>query len=487
MKVIVYISVLIFILPNFMQAQSSFNWSQITVVNDDDLLGFTRPRVTIDNSDAPVVMWGKKNNKEVYVSKMGSTSFGIPVKVIPSGETAFVQDWAGPMIASFHDTVFVTYKSQPENQGFVYTVRSVDGGNTFGDTVRVSNNNWTRFPTVAVGPGGRPYVAFMEFDSGFVNPHYSVATSVNGGNSYASSVIGSGLAPGEVCDCCPAFISVDNEIISLLFRNNDNDLRDIWVAISTDKAASFAKAADIDNNNWMINSCPSSGPSAIRINDSIVAVWMSGANASPKVNIGTADISNLTIGVNTEVEPNISPFSNQNYPKIAGEGDTLGLVWQESGAGKLVIKALFSTSGIQGLLAADIDTVNDITSVNQKNPHLAYKDGVFHIVWTNENTKEVLYRSVSISNSTGINNKRKNELKIQVSPNPSNGIFNVDVDAKFINGSLTIYDLLGEIMWQDIIKEKRTSIEIDALRSGFYMIKAEKNGDVLSQQIVIKN
>ena len=135
-----------------------------------------------------MVMWGKSNNLGVYVSTLNGTAFSSPLKVTPNGVNAFVQSWAGPGMDVLGDNVFVSFKSQPENAGFVYVVKSSDGGKTFGDTVRVSNNNWSRFPEVAVLPNGNPVVTFMDFDPNFKDPRYVVSVSKDGGKSFQQTV-----------------------------------------------------------------------------------------------------------------------------------------------------------------------------------------------------------------------------------------------------------------------------------------------------------
>ena len=225
----------------------------------------------------------------------------------------------------------------------------------------------------------------------------------------------------------------------------------------------------------------------LRIQDSIVAVWMSGAGGPSRVNIGTVDISGLNIGKNLELHPNISPQSNQNYPKIAGAGDTIAVVWQETGSGKRIIKLLASTTGIAGLLTAVVDTVNDVSFFNQQNPHIAYKNGAFHIVWTNETSKEVLYRSVSFGSVTGVKNEATPKMELTVIPNPSNGQFVVLANEACVGGVITIYNTLGENVWQENFATKKASINIDALDAGFYIINVQKDKTSTSQSLIIRN
>ncbi len=171
-------------------------WSNIEEVNSDASKGSARPRIAEVNGNIPIVIWGDKSNSFVYLSKKSGGSWSSPLKLNPTGMTVFTSDWAGPEIAANENTIFVSFSALPEKSEMSYVVSSTDGGVNFSNAVQVSSNNWVRFPTPAVDENGKPYVAFMEFDSNWVDPHYAVATSSNGGQSLNAAVIGTALCPG---------------------------------------------------------------------------------------------------------------------------------------------------------------------------------------------------------------------------------------------------------------------------------------------------
>ena len=465
--------------------QGNVFWSSIEVVNSDPGKGSARPRITAVNGNIPVIIWGDKSNSFVYFSRKSSGSWSNGLKLNPSGMTVFASDWAGPELAANGNTVFVSFNALPEKSEKSYVVSSTDGGINFSSPVPVSNNIWTRFPTPAVDENGKPYVAFMEFDSGFVDPHYAVATSSNSGQSFTASVIGTSLAPGEVCDCCPAFLWADLNNVALFFRNNDNNLRDIWASVSNNSSATFTKAADIDDNNWMINSCPSTGPDALIIGDSLIAVWMSGASTKSRINMGTADISGLSIGRNVEINPGVPSSANQNYPRIAGSTDTLGVVWQETGQGKIVIKGLFSTTGIQGLLNADADTISELSDIFQVKPDIAFQNGVFHITWQNSVQNSVLYRTLSVDGPIGLHQINKS-ISIEVFPNPSSEDINVEVPLKYIGGAMVLRNNQGQIILQKKIIDEKNKINSTMLPNGVYFLTVDQNGSHESVKLFVE-
>lgn len=455
-------------------------WTDVIPVNTNTNTGYTRPQIVITNGSIPVVMWGKANNQGVYVSRWYGNGFGAPVEVTPNGVNAFVQDWAGPGMAAKGDTVFVTFKSQPENEGYVYVVKSTDGGFTFGDTIRVSDNNWSRFPAVSVDQNGNPYVSYMEFDPNWSDPRYVVHASTDGGSTFSSAVDASAVAPGEVCDCCPSFILADQGKVLQMFRNNDNNLRDIWASVSTDAGSTFSLGADVDNNNWVIGGCPSTGPNAIMTQDSIIAVWMSGGGGASAVNIGTSSHTNLGVGMNADINP--FPSANQNYPKIAGDGNTLGVVWQESYTGNTEIKFMYTTEGIQGLLEATPDTVNSSLSGNQKNPSIAYGENTFVVVWQDQPTNSVLYRIGIVSPPTSVGNVGQ-EKAIQVYPNPSTGNFSVTLPEV---GDIALMDISGKLIRSEFVNSPNRTLNFEGISKGVYLLKFKATDFELHKKIVVQ-
>ena len=409
MRILVFLTLF---LPSIIQAQS-IQWETVIPVNENIDFGYARPKIALNGNGDPVVMWGKTYNENAYVSVLQSGDFSTPSALLPDGMNAYVQNWTAPSMEAQGDLVFVVFKSQPDDQGYIYIVKSINGGLTFGDTVRVSNERWSKFPEVSILPNGNPVVNFMKFEPGFLEPHYAVAVSADGGNTFSEPVDASSGAPGEACDCCPGFVLAEQDRIIVMFRNNDNNLRDMWATVSTDGGQSFDQGADVDYNNWMINSCPSTGPNAISKEDSLYAVWMSGAQGFSKVNIASVNLNDMSVGVTGEITPN--RLTNQNYPKIDGENNVMGVIWQEVDEG-MDIKMMVSKTGVQGLLGGSVIDVNVFNTGTQTNPDMVFKDGYFHTVWQDNKSKAIYYRKGKFDLSSSV--EQINISDISVQPNP---------------------------------------------------------------------
>ena len=471
MKKLIVLAVL---LPLGLFAQLDLEWSDQLEVNSNMAYGYARPKIALTSNGTPIVMWSRRSNREVYISKLNNGVFNAATKITPSGVNVFAQDWAGPDMVAQENIVLVTFEAEPHGEGLVYLAISKDWGNTFADTVRVSENALTRFPTVAIAPDGTIYVAFMVFELGDIDPHYAVTVSKDGGKTFSNEINATVMAQGETCDCCPAYLVASNIGATLFFRNNNSDLRDIWASISKDTGKTFGVTKKVDNTAWIINACPSSGPSSVANGDSFATVWMSGSTGSSRVHISNTAQTNLEVGWDAVLAPNALTNVNQNYPIIAGRFGTYGVVWEEISNGKWFIKFVANNKSPNSLLNQNIYTVNLDSAGVSKNPHLVYANGVFHITWQDNSSRKVYYRSATLKNFTSISNAEKSSANIY--PNPSkSGLFYLD-DVE-LNSTIMVTDISGKIvMTQNSTLVK--NVDLSPLGKGMYFISIEKEGKV---------
>lgn len=447
-------------------------------VADNELYGKTRPRVAVNRSGEPVVMWGQNATKKVFVSSLGAGSgqFGTPVDINPNGIQAFISNWVGPDIGSYGDTVFVTYHSTPENIGFSYVHKSVDGGLTFGDSVRVDHPTveQSRFPSVTVQPNGNPVVGFMQFEGNYLDPRYVVANSNDGGASFLEQVEASLEAPGEVCDCCPAQVITNGDKQAIAYRNNDENLRDAWVSISSDNGATFPIVEDIDNGNWMINACPSSGPDGFMSGDTLYTTWMSEGSGDARISI--ASISMLDGGIGHSNFVRNQPFDGivENYPRMAGENDNIGIVFQGWTSGNYDCFVTASTTGISGL--GDTLRLGATTDGAQRYPDIAFHNGVFHIVYDDSEAGHLMYQTAFWGN-VGID-EFELEPKVWV-----NQYGQIQIDQVEAGSTVEVFNMLGESVHHSSLKG--SSEPISGLPQGTYLLRISNGKDQFIKKMIV--
>lgn len=445
------------------------------------------PRITLTSGDNPLVIWGNGGQDKIYSSRWNGTGFTTPISVNPLGTVPYLATWTGAEIASSGDTVFVVFSTDPSMamDAHVYTVRSLDGGVTFQDTVRVDQigTDVPRFPSVAVGLNGNPVVNFMRFDASMTDPEYSIARSVNGGGSYLATINPTASVTGFVCDCCPASVAASGNRQVLLFRNDDNNIREMWGCYSNDGSASFTAAAEVDETNWSVSSCPSSGPSGVIVGDSVVTTWMSAGD----VYISSASLTNQQVGTHRQLFP--MGVGIQNFPVIAGKGDTLAVVWQGMNGSSTDVFFTYSVTGTAGL-GVNIDTLTQGTSGAQTRPDIQFSNGKFHIVYSNNVGTNVVYLQGTIDPaSLNVNESLAKDL-IQIFTVQNDGKTMLQVKSELETmASVQLINAAGQqvsLTKQQFSKGVSAVSVPEGIQKGIYFVVLEtKEGRVYKQKVVL--
>ncbi len=466
-------------------AQSA-NWDAPVTVALGTTYSNVYPRITLTSGDNPLVIWGNGGPDKIYASHWDGVGFTAPLTINPIGTVPYLATWTGAEITSSGDTVFVVFSTDPNAamDPHVYTVRSLDGGVTFQDTVRVDQigTDVPRFPSIAVGLNGNPVVNFMRFNAALEDPEYSISRSVNGGTSYLTPLNPTTAAPGFVCDCCPASIAASGDRQVLLFRNDDNNIREMWGCYSTDGSASFTATAEVDQTNWSVSSCPSSGPSGVIMGDSLVTTWMSAGD----VFISSTNLTNQQIGVHRQLFP--IGLGVHNFPVIAGKGDTLAVVWQGSNGGATDIFFTYSVTGTAGL-GVNIDTLTAGTTGSQTRPDIQFSNGKFHIVYSDNVGSNVKYLQGTIDPATLAVNEVNAHSEIELFTSQADGKTSIRVRSELeTEASIQLINSSGQqvsITKQQITKGV-SAVTIPEVQKGiYYVILETKAGKVYKQKVIL--
>jgi hypothetical protein len=445
-------------------SQATINYGPVLDVNASGQ-GHLRPRIAINGDDMPVVIWGRSNPNANFVAVGTGTSFAPGTTVhLPGVLLPAVADWQGSSIAAAGNTVWVVMKMTPEDSEAIYVRRSDDGGYTWGDTIRVEpfDGMISRFPVIDVIDADSPIVQYMQFNDGFMGARY-VVTRMENGMFQEPVQVSTPFAPGNVCDCCPAQIVTEGERVAALFRNAGNDERVMWGAFSEDQAETFPYGSKLDTTGWIISQCMSSGPDGFMTGDSITYAFMSGATQGSKVYVGRAHMIDGGIGHHSRIS-GASQSVIQNYPRIAGVGDTIGVVWEQQSGSAMEILFRWSTTGPGGF--GDIDTVNIDLSGMQMTPDIAYADGAFHIVWGEMGPGQVRYRKAVLENTVAMVEGTEHNV-IAFWPNPTDRTLFTNAPD---NSNYTFTDRTGRIVKHGTVMNGR--IDLSGLTAGAYFITA---------------
>jgi hypothetical protein len=475
---IVLLALLFGMILNVSAQGPAMNISSPVEVADGTVYGSIKPQIALANGN-PLVLFGEGGSTpNVYISRWNGTGFTTPMIVNPSGMTPWVSTSDGPVIATSGDTVFVAYIESISTRPKIYIQRSLDGGATFGDTVRVDQlqNNNLEFISLAVGPAGNPSISFIKTDLSWANPEQVVVVSTDGGQTFTPEVNASSMAPGVPCECCPSSMVIEGNKEVLVFRNNDNNTRDVYASISNDGGNTFTSMVDIDFANWYVNYCPSSGPVNLISGDTLLAVWMTEAQGGmARINIGSLDLPTLQVGVNVEVDNNVAANVAQNYPDLAGSNDTLGVVWQDNRFSVTEYFLSVSVDGTSGFKQAM--SLSDTISGMQRLPQIEYDNGVFHIVYQDYSANRVMYLTATLTGGFNGVNEEVKQFEMSLSPNPVIAESIVQINRSTNEPlHLNVHDQLGRLVqnYPNVIGQQ-VVIKKGSLKKGVYFLSIEGN------------
>jgi len=452
-------------------ASVSSSFGQIYSAGDPTSItgyGNYHPQIEISNDNAPIVLWSDISSKNVYFAKFNGTDFNTPIQINPIDFDAQVYNWSGPDLCTWQDDIYITFRSTGYETGHIYIVKSEDNGSTFGDTVRVDNltQGFGQYPDVAVH-NDTVYVTFMDHNSTGMDPQYVVSRSIDGGLTFEPKVVAGVILGNEACDCCQPEIVVNDKHVVVFFRNNANNIRDIKAVISYDRGATFTNWISVDDHQWQIMSCPSTGPDA-RLTDTqnLLSTYKTEVNGGPKVFINDYSLSTNTSLSTIELSSLICPSSN--YPQIESSGNNIGIVW-EGYANSTDVFFNATRNGISSLDTNNILNLTDQMGVQSK-PDISYFNGSYYIVYSDLSKISL----IEVSEALSIMDAPKSESLI-IYPNPVKDKLSIKLSATNEEKILvTLFDMNGKIVYKNFSNSnggESFEIDISKIPAGLYSIK----------------
>lgn len=468
-------------MASWISVSAQITWTSTNNISSN-IYGNLHPRMALDGADNPLVIWGRMSDQSLFFSRWDGAMFTTPVKLNGSLTVAYAT-WMGSDIASHGDTVYVVMKQTPEadTASHIYIVKSFNGGKTFSSPMQVDNiaDSISRFPTVTCDATGNPIVAFMKFNSSFLNSRWVVTKSTDFGNTFSVDYKASGWGnSAEVCDCCPGALVSEGNICAMLYRDNNANIRDSWAGISTNNASTFTSGFALENNKWMLMACPSSGPDGVIIGDTLYSTFMNGASGYSRTYLSKSSISTGAFNSLITLTGPIAGLSQQNYPRIASDGTAMAIVWKQTVSGMAQLPILF-TNDIANGFPATYDTVDlaDIT-----NADVALKNGKIFVVWEDDNSGTVKYRSGTYAPSTtdidGVT-----ESHFSFYPNPTNDFFTI-TSPDNTTFSVNILNTSGEKIISSPYNLQHSQFNLSHYPSGLYFIQINTDKEFMIHKII---
>lgn len=448
--------------------------------------GFFHPQIEISDDGQPVVLWTDNGTKNIYFAKHnGIDDFNTPIKLNSGIQQVQAYTWSGADLAVDGSNIYVVFRSNGYETGHVYVVKSDDNGISFGDTVRVDAiaDGFGQFPDVAAYQD-TVWVTYMKFHEGGHDPQYVVARSIDGGVTFETEVDAGALLGAEACDCCQPEIIVNANRVIVFFRNNDSDIRDIKAVVSYDRGVTFTDTYEVDDHNWNINSCPSTGPDARFMGeDKMLTVYRTEESGQSKISLQEYDLVADSPDGRVSVSATSSTNVNLNYPQLDYKDGTIGVVWEASDNGGDVFFNSSST-GLSGLLPENAVNITAV-SMTQNKPDIAIHDGVFHVIYVDGNGVTVKY--VQITPSFVNIEELTSTLGVKAFPVPSEDVVHIKFDiAGETNYRLVLTDVNGKIVQEQSGDNNHIVLNKSDFDSGIYFYQLSVGRDIAVGKIVFR-
>lgn len=206
--------------------------------------------------------------------------------------------------------------------------RSMNWGESFAKAIDVDNSSSSQsFFTMNVSPKGVIYAAWLDGrDRGKGRAGTSalyVARSANKGLSFEKLV----RVALDVCPCCRPAIAFGGERgVYVSWRGVlDGNVRDIFVAASTDEGMTWGMPVRLAEDNWVLNGCPHSGASMASIGKRLFVAWHTVREKRPTLSLAYSDDGAKTFSRRIPVSEGVL---DANHSFLNSAGDRLALVFQ---------------------------------------------------------------------------------------------------------------------------------------------------------------
>lgn len=480
---------LLFFCFAIIRAQEGIQWSnpiEVSTSAADKI-----PVVDLLQGNIPVVIWG--NNSTIYFSKMIDGEFTSPLELSTGGVSPDIYSFGGIDMATSGNQIYIVFENFTNG---IFLIRSLDGGETFEEPVNVIDpvqGKWATLPSIDIDDNNNLLVSVILENANETEANYIVMRSLDGGQSFGLPVEASTTADGDyVCECCPSDLYTKGDNVWLVFRNNDNNIRDIWMSKSSDGGDSFDQAVDVDETDWETFICPTSTPRIAPLaNDKLITTWRSAGSGINRVYISTLNGVTMEYDFQTEM-----PLSNneatQNNPNIAGARDTIGLVWEETGFGSNFTDLMFAFS-INGTTDLISNRLNITEALGfQRYPSLSYLDGFFHLVYT-ESTGGIRYLVGEVTDEVSrIDHFPSTTLCLKIVEQPStNNLIRLKNDCTINRFSFDaeLFDLAGNRVqfWTNKMAQQKEEIvlELNEFPKGMYLLSLLTETGKWTSKIVI--
>jgi hypothetical protein len=246
------------------------------------------------------------------------------------------------------------------------------------------------FHGAAVAPDGAIYIAWLGSQaSGDDASGVQVARSIDGGETFGKSV----RVASDACPCCRVAIGFSANNPVLVWRAVETgNIRDMVASVSSDRGLTWSKPALVSRDGWKLNGCPHVGASVASVGSSLLVAWFTEGADDPGIFLAASTDGGKTFGPRRKVS---GATVDPTHPKMKSDGTKAALVFQARNA---QLNQSWGRVGIYYREIYADGSISDLVAVNEAKLNASFPSvalglsGRIFIGWTQtEQEKPVAY------------------------------------------------------------------------------------------------
>lgn len=276
-------------------------------------------------------------------------------------------DSQSPDLIASSDGIFVLWVENNSGRSNVFFSKSLDGGNTFGTPINLSESNvgQSGFATFAQ-KGNNVYVTWQTSLSGTASVF--LAQSTDGGNSFGKPVMISNMSR---LAAFPQIAISDNHVYSTWLEKSDNNSTNVVFTQSDDQGRSFSTPQYITQN------AGNSGiPKILANGKQVLLAWEDNSKGNFEIFLSTSE----DFGKSFNAPVDVSASDGQSgTPQIAVSKNDIYLVWMDNALGNYNI--FFAKSVDNGKSFSKYVNVSNFHT-DSGYPQFAVSENDIYVTWT---------------------------------------------------------------------------------------------------------
>jgi hypothetical protein len=311
-----------------------------------------------------------------------------------------------PSVSVSGSSVYVVWQESIDGNLEICFKRSPDGGETWGDNVRLTNDISYSYEAVIATSGSFVHLAWVSVDLEN-NYHVLYKNSSDGGLTWSSE---RWLSPNSIMAFNPS-IAADGSGVCVAWNDNRDGNYEIYFSKSSDNGSSWGPETRLtDDPNLQLF------PSVAVSGQEVHLVWEDERFGYAEIVHKMSSDGGVTWGEDLRITNDPAPSWN---PNLAVSGSVLYLVWQEGRSGFWDIYYNYSTDG--GITWATDTQLNDFSYMSYR-PHIAADGSVLHVIWYDyrDFNYEIYYKRNPTGGMVGVDEQlRAKGVGLSVYPNPA--------------------------------------------------------------------